>query len=118
MSRSVMEFRFMDGVTLYGVYDGTSDTAFSFMLDGSQAGAWKHYQDAKANVENWIGFLHPHCDCGRPGEPVIAFSHYGGGFGWPGTACRRCWVFLGPWEPDWDNEIGGEEYEAMPREAT
>ena len=57
------------------------------------------YLEAKKKVSDWTELLNPHCDCGE-GEDVIAFSHYGSGFGWSGKACRKCMVFMGPRDPE------------------
>ena len=84
MSHASAQFHFVDGATLHGEYDGTSDIMLPWMYptEEERSANWRR-------VGDW-----PSCDC-KP-EPCIAHSDYGGGFCWLGEACRVHMIFVGP----------------------
>lgn len=102
MSRANMTFIFDDGTVLCGIYNGTMDRAWNFMVE-SRDDAWARYREGYHGKPHRFfsdeTILHPECTCGEEPESVVAKSDYGGGFEWNGTACRKCMVFIGPCDP-------------------
>jgi len=93
MSHANGVVKFEDGTIRYFEYDGNSDVCCP-KLWTSYAGVRKHWREVNRHRE---------CTCGRPPEPVEAFTDYGMGFEWRTTACRHCRVIVGWGDP---HELG------------
>lgn len=89
MSHSSAQFHFPNGTELHGEYDGTSDVMLPRMFSDYRE------RDSQWRKQEW-----PKEKCPHEPESCTVHSDYGGGFSWPGTACRTCMVFLGPYEPE------------------
>ncbi len=101
MSRASMSFTFEDGTVLHGIYNGTVDLAFSFIVKTKHE-AWTHFREGYPTEKRLLyddSILDPECNCGVDPESVQVKSEYGGGRIWKGTACRKCMVFIGPCDP-------------------
>jgi hypothetical protein len=80
MSHSHGQVRFdADGLVMHYEYNGTADVVISHLHDSAD-GVERYWRKAV----DWL-----RCDCGRD-EPVRIATSYGGGFHWPGRACRHC----------------------------
>lgn len=93
MSHASAKFYFPDGTVLFGEYNGTADVMLPRM-----------YATADERNKHWRGDNWRECNCTAPKESwetCIAESSYGGGFWWPGTACRKCMAFVGPLDPEY-----------------
>ena len=78
MSHSCGAVRFPDGAIYYYDYNGTSDVCVPVLVP--------HVTDVKLRGMGWR-----ECGCQEPQhEDVEIYSDYGGGFYWPGRACRKC----------------------------
>lgn len=99
MSHSSAQFYLDDGTVFWGEYNGTADIMLPRMFTTSEEmQAFWHQQD-------WD----EHKDCSLD-EPCVVESHYGRGFKWNGSACRKCMLFLGPYNPfDEDVEMIDEK---------
>ena len=90
MSDAYGVVKFPDGLLKYYRYDGTSDICNPSLYDNIND-IWKCHE--------WTV-----CNCGKD-EPVEIYSDYGGGFSWPGRACRNCRCITDKLEPwgcdDW-----------------
>lgn len=101
MSRANLTVRFADGLVLFGIYNGTVDVAFNFLVPTDRE-AWDRYRDAYAlepsptNDPKIQEALHPKCTCGGESELVRVETDYGDGAHWIGSACRKCSVFNRP----------------------
>ena len=80
-----------DGKVYWYEYDGTADVVLPILHDTAQGVS-----------ENWRGDIPKdkweYCKCGKA-EDVEIYSDYGGGFSWPGRACRFCMKIDGPRMP-------------------
>lgn len=105
MSHASGAVRFPDGKVMFYEYNGTSEVAISHLYDNMQSVS-----------DNWGKSPWLICTC--PGmEQVEIYSSYGGGFTYPGKACRTCRALYGPrytpetvdatvnGEPQWHKEI-------------
>lgn len=102
MSRATAEFFKPDGSRIgYGLYDGTVDSMFPWIVDTIEQ-AWAVYypNDAvpppKQTMEEWWEICRR---CSHEPQECIAVSHYGSVFYWPGLYCQTCSIFLGPMSP-------------------
>lgn len=95
MSHANGEAKFSDGTVMHFEYNGTSDvcrTALKPTYEEMQKDWRKPGNDAD-------------CKCGQPSEIVELSTDYGGGFSWPGKACRKCMAItdgLMPFDSDCD----------------
>ena len=67
--------RFPDGNIRYGIYHGTSDVMQPNLYNGVEE-AWADRRAGEWRSEEGEAF------------PVVIWSDYGGGFGWPGVATK------------------------------
>jgi hypothetical protein len=94
MSRATLYVRFPDGEVRFGLYNGTSDIAWS-PLYATQGEAWDVY-----TAEPWP-------DGTTEGTAVDVATNYGNGFWWRGVATRD--ALLSPLDPWQDAEIVVDE---------
>jgi hypothetical protein len=78
MSSASGRILFSDGLVLHYRYCGTSDTVVSHLFTTHDE-MW----------DNWRCEASRSCSCGQE-EDVVCHSDYGGGFTFPGKACREC----------------------------
>lgn len=99
MSHASGAVRFKDGTVMFYEYNGTSEVAVSHLYDNMQG-----------VLDNWRKGEWLTCLCPNGMEPVEIYSSYGGGFTYPGLACRTCRALLGPRyrEEDVDATVSGE----------
>ena len=90
MSHSSGAVKFNDGEIWYYEYNGTVEFVIPHI--------YKNYKDMK---EHWRDHEYKKCECGNK-EKVEIYSDYGGGFYFPGYACRQC--------KSLDVEIGEDTY--------
>ena len=95
MSRASAAFLFPDGEIRYGLYNGTVDCMAKGLFENADApwDEWEEYRNELISLSSL--FRDP-----SPGDevfPVIAYSDYGLGFWFHGTATKNC--FLGPYDP-------------------
>ena len=108
MSKATGAVRFPDGKVMFYLYNGTSEVAISHLYDNMQG-----------VVDSWGKSPWLVCSCPAM-EPVEIYSSYGGGFTYPGEACRTCRALHGPrytpeavdatvnGEPEWHKDIPPE----------
>lgn len=117
-----MWVRFPDGDIRYGIYNGTSDLAFPFLLSTSNADAWDRYSAARDRYSAASAADRGDDLLGYEDEPdgevfdVRIATNYGGGWSWSGRAAKNVLVDgLDPWGdehyashvdgvPDWVSE--------------
>lgn len=109
MSNANGAVRFNDGAVMFYEYQGTSDVCNPILRKTlSDVSHWWRKHDEEAHAR-WKA-------CKHDGEEVTIYSDYGGGFCWPGRACRECSCITQntmPWE---DMYEGGEYFRAGSRE--
>ncbi len=86
MSKSWGAVKFPDDTICYCIYNGTIDLMYPGLLETSDLLPF-------ALQDYWADFSMATCTCLVPNhESIEILSDYGGGFYWPGTACRKCLV--------------------------
>jgi hypothetical protein len=108
VSHATGAVRFPDGKVMFYLYNGSSEVAISHLYDTMQG-----------VVDSWGKSAWLVCSCPKM-EPVEIYSSYGGGFTYPGEACRTCRALHGPRytpeavdatvnaEPEWHKDIPPE----------
>jgi hypothetical protein len=100
MSHASGAVRFKDGVVKFYEYNGTSDVCISHL-----------YDSMKAMLAHWRKGQWMACACPEGMEDVEIYSSYGGGFTFPGKACRKCSALYGgsyDEENYYDKQMSGE----------
>jgi hypothetical protein len=91
MSDALGAVRFPDGLVLFFLYHGTSDTCDPALWENPE-NRWDEMRGAWDKV-----------DACRHSEPITIYSDYGGHY-WPGKGCRTCMVITEggvPFPDDW-----------------
>lgn len=92
MSRAIASIEFVDGVQLYGIYDGTVDRLLRGVFQSRET-AWKNREMLSQNP-----LLPTDCTCSGD-EDVVVFHEYGNGELFLSKACRFCCVITGNTNP-------------------
>lgn len=90
MSHQTGAVRFPDGTINLFEYNGTVDICIPML--------WDKREELSAH---WRSGQWRDCLCGPAAkiEPVEIYANYGGGYYWPGTACRTCNTLVSGHEP-------------------
>jgi hypothetical protein len=88
VSRATLLVQFPDGTVRCGIYCGTSDVAYGFLVDTVRE-AWDRYVDHRDDVDHevWQAAIYPEPEGEM--EDVVVWNDYGGGAWWPAKAARN-----------------------------
>lgn len=101
MSNAWGAARFDDGLILYFLYHGTSDTCGN-ILRPTMNEVWDYVNQPSSDYD---------FKCSHNPESVEIYSDYGPGFYWKGTACRHCKRLIDHYYHGCWNPYSGEEVE-------